>query len=349
MSKNKNNLDNRDNRDNRDNQKTPLARKTRKLSPEVELLVEYSTSHETRRSYGGGFRIFSAWCCERGLCPLPAEPETVAEFLAVWSKHWKISTLRQRLSMINQAHAINDLPVPGKSALVQKVVKGLNRTMPSSQKKATPLMVEHLREICAGLDKEIENNEKPLTARRDKALFLVGFAGAFRRGELVSLKIEDIEFEDRGMKIHLRRSKTDQTGKGAIKAIANGKRNSTCPVRALSSWLECLEAQGAEKDRPVFCRIRKGQRFQPNAGKGFSEQSAYNVIRQRTNQILGMGYGVSFSGHSLRRGFINEGVERNIPERSLIKTTGHKSISTFRDYIDEFDVWRDNETGNLGL
>lgn len=310
------------------------------LSEDALTFLESSASENTVRSYAAGWSHFADWCQDRGLVPLPATPETVANYCAALAECFKISTIRHRVTVINQAHENRDpdTEAPGKSRKVRQVLRGIARNNGASKKKAEPVMTEHLQAIAARLD--LEGTPE---AKRDKALLLVGFAAALRRSELGAIRFEDLVFEEgQGVKVTISRSKTDQEGEGQAVGIAYGRHASTCPVRAIKSWLEAAGiASGA-----VFRGFRKGGVLRDG---GLSGEAIRTIIRSRVAEVLGGEAAEKFSGHSLRRGFVSQGAKNHATERGMMKQTRHKSVAVFRDYIKDFGVWQDNESATLGL
>jgi site-specific recombinase XerD len=195
----------------------------------AQELLRHSLAQNTRRAYAADWRHFSSWCQANHRINLPALPETVSLYLTILSEKAKVSTLTRRISAISQAHQVAGFDSPTQAPVVRQLMKGIRRTLGTAQVEKTPVKVEHLRTIMAGLDAE------RLIDVRDRALLLVGFAGAFRRSELVGLDIEDLEFNENGLVVHLRRSKTDPEGQGRKVGIPYGSTPATCPVRALKT------------------------------------------------------------------------------------------------------------------
>ncbi len=310
------------------------------LSASAAAALESATADNTRRSYAAAWADFVRWCGLNERQALPATPETVADYLAAMAEGYKLATVRHRLSVLNQAHEAQGLDAPGKTRLVRSVVRGIANQKASGgerKKKAEPVLTAHLQAIASKLDRKATTE-----AKRDKALLLIGFAGAFRRSELGALTVEDLNFEDRGVKITIRKSKTDQAGDGQAIGIAAGRNPSTCPVAALREW---LSASGIVSG-PVFQSFRKGGKL---TGRGMSGEAIRLMIKARIGGALGESFADVFSGHSLRRGFVSQGVLNGATERGMMKTTRHKSVEVFRSYVKDFGVWQDNETGALGL
>jgi site-specific recombinase XerD len=304
------------------------------VSPETMEYVKASKSESTRRANTTDWRDFLAWCEGEDRHPLPATQEAIAEYLAHMATDHKVSTIRRHLSSIGQAHDAAGIEInPARSLLVRATVRGIANTLgiAPTQKKATRTadlraMVEKLRPGLSGL--------------RDRALLLVGFAGAFRRSELVGLNVEDLEISLEGLTIALRRSKTDQEGQGMRKAIHYGDNAATCPVRALQAWLEGAGiTTGA-----IFRKVNKGG----NAEAWRLTDKSVALIIKRAAESVGLDAS-SYSGHSLRAGCATEAAAAGAADRDIQRQTGHKSAAMVQRYIREGSLFRNNVTSSLGL
>jgi integrase len=172
-----------------------------------------------------------AWAVEQGLASLPAAPETVALYLTARAGQGRRpATLEQDLAAIAGAHRAAGLPSPRDAEAVRMVRAGIRRERGTAPRQVAPLLAGHVRALVGALP-------RTLLGMRDRALLLVGFAGAFRRSELAALRVEDLDWTDEGLKVRLRRSKTDQEGEGRTVEIPRGARAALCPVRALEAWL----------------------------------------------------------------------------------------------------------------
>lgn len=305
------------------------------VSSEVREYVKAAKAANTLRANSTDWSAFIAWCYEENRQPAPAAPETVADYIAhMAAEGRKVSTIRRHLSSISQAHdAAGVENNPAKSLLVRATVKGMGNTLGTAptQKKAAKtsdirLMVEQLPGTLGGL--------------RDRALLLVGFAGAFRRSELVGLNVEDMLVNLEGLTITLRRSKTDQEGQGMRKAIVHGESESTCPVRALQAW---LEAAGITSG-PIFRRVSTGG----NAARERLTDKSVALIVKRSALAAGLDAS-QYAGHSLRAGFATEAASQGVQDRDIMRQTGHKSASMVQRYIREGNLFRNNPTACLGL
>jgi integrase len=231
------------------------------------------------------------------------------------------------------AHQKANYDNPRKSPLVRQVMKGIRRTKGMQQRQATPLLPRDLKAISQDLPDR-------LSGLRDRALLLLGFAGAFRRSELVGLKVSDVSFVDNGLEVVLRRSKTDQEGKGEKKGIPFGSDPATCPVRALRAWLsESHLLKGA-----LFRAIDKYGNLRLGTLTG---RSVARIIKLRAQEI---GLPAEFiSGHSLRSGLATAAARAGKSAHAIMRQTGHKSLNMVQKYVREATLFADNAASGIGL
>jgi integrase len=251
---------------------------------------------------------------------LPAAPETVVLYLSTLAETAKVSTLTRRISAISQAHQAAGLETPTAHLMVRKLMAGIRRSKGTAQTGKRPLAAADLRALFAPLD------SRRILDVRDRALLLVGFAGAFRRSELVGLDVTDLAFNTAGLIVNIRRSKTDQEGQGRRVGIPYGSTPATCPVRALEAWLAALGAD----EGPLFRAINRHGQL---AGRRLTAQSVALVIKRLAAQA-GM-EADDLAGHSLRAGLATAAAAAGVPERAIMAQTGHRSLATLRKYIRE--------------
>lgn len=306
------------------------------LGPVAARARDYAANSKadaTWRAYRSDWSCFESWCAARGLEPLPATGETVALYIADLAQTRKPATIQRRLSTITQRHRLAGFDSPARTVEVAATWAGIRRELGTAQRRVDPITTGVLREL-------VEVLPGRLIGTRDRALLLLGFAGAFRRSELVALNVEDVTDVPEGLRVTLRRSKTDQDGAGAVVAIPYGSRPDTCPVRALRAW---LEAAGVESG-PVF---RPVDRHGAVGASRLSDRAVAEVIK-RTCRRAGLDP-ARFSGHSLRAGFATAAGEAGVAERHIARQTRHRSMSMLRRYIREGDMWRDNAASEVGL
>jgi site-specific recombinase XerD len=305
------------------------------LATKAKDYVTNSKAANTRKAYRSDWTCFTSFCESAGLHPLPALPETIAlyiTYLAV-QKGYKVSTISRRIASISQAHQVAGWESPTKEAIVQNTMAGIKREKGVSTKGAAPIFTEDLRRMVATLPES-------LLGIRDRALLLLGFAGAFRRSELVSLNVSDVEETPEGLLVHLRKSKTDQEGKGQLKAICYGSNPVTCPVRALKAWLEASSIT----EGPLFRAIDRHGNIQQGKLSG----EAVSLIIKRAAEAAGMDP-ANYSGHSLRAGFCTTAAKNGESSRAIMKQTGHTSETTVSRYIRLANAFQDNAVVGLGL
>ncbi len=292
-----------------------------------------SKSANTLRGYAADWRHFRAWCEAQGLTALPAAPETVAVYLAALAETAKSSTLARRVSAISQAHQIAGFEPPTREAKVRTVMAGIRRVKGTAQKGKKPV-------VTADLARMIDLLPDNFQGLRDRALLLVGFAGAFRRSELVGLDIADLDFSPEGLVVTIRRSKTDPEGQGRKVGLPYGSHPQTCPVRAMQSWLELLD----ETSGPVF---RAVDRHGHLASTRLSDKAVALIVKRAAGAA---GFTeAEVAGHSLRAGLATAAAAAGVSERAIMAQTGHRSLTTLRKYIRDGSLFTENAAGKVGL
>lgn len=306
------------------------------IADQARNYVAAAQADNTRRAYRSDWADFLAWCETHDLVSMPATPDTVALYLAALADRVKPATIQRRLSSISQAHQAAGHETPTKSAIVRKVWAGIRRTKGMAQTAKAPLLSEELRRLLSAA----EQAEHPVMVARDRALLLIGFAGAFRRSELVTIAVEDVEHVNQGVILNVRRSKADQEGRGTKKAIPFGRDEHTCPVRALARW---QDAAGVSSG-PLFRAIDRHGNVGAN---GLSPQSVALVVKR-----LAAAAGLDpnrYAGHSLRAGLATQATIGGASERAVMEMTGHRSLQVARRYIRNVDLFRENAASLAGL
>jgi integrase len=306
------------------------------VPPSLDQAREFarqSKAENTLRGYRADWRDFCAWCESHGLSPLPASPETVAAYIAECAGRLKVGAIQRRLNAIAEAHKATGLDSPTSAGMVRNTLKGIRRTLGTASAPKSPTLTDDIRAMVDACD-------SGLIGTRDRALILLGFAGAFRRSELVGLDIADCAFGKEGLTVTLRRSKTDQDGAGRKIGIPYGSNPETCPVRTVQAWL----AEAGADAGPVFRSIsRHGQ---VNAGR-LSGIDVARVVKKLAERA-GLDP-AKFAGHSLRAGHATAAAIAGASERSIMKQTGHRSVQMVRRYIRDGSLFRENSAGKLGL
>jgi site-specific recombinase XerD len=306
-----------------------------RLAEKARGFVEAAKAENSRRAYRSDWRQFEAWCRGQGLVGLPAAPETVALYMTALAADHKPASLQRKLTSITKAHQAAGFPTPAsmQNAVVSETLKGIRRSLGTAQPGKEPLLTADILQLLDALD-------DGLLGCRDRALLLVGFAGGFRRSELVSLDVEDVSETADGLVIRVRRSKTDPEAKGTTVALPYGSTAATCPVRCYRTWISAAGVASGPAFRSVDRHGRVGQ-HRMNAG------SVARLIK-RAAEAAGLDP-ASYAGHSLRAGFATQAFLNGAPEVSIMRQTRHKSLNTLRKYIRDRSLFRDNPAARLGL
>jgi integrase len=305
------------------------------LGASVEAFRQSAKASNTWRAYRADWDRFAEWCARRGRAALPATPETIAWYLAENASELKGATLQRRLSSISKAHQTAGYPWPGSRShsVVKETWKGIRRAKGVAQTAKSPLHPADLRRIARDLP-------SGLAGVRDRTLLLLGFAGAFRRSELVALNAEDLDFREDGLVITLRRSKTDQEAAGREIGIPYGSDPATCPVRAGRNWLKV----SAIATGPLF---RSVDRFGTLRETRLTDKSVALIVKRHAERI---GKDVArFSGHSLRTGLVTAAALVGASEHSIMAQTGHRTTTMVRRYIRACSLFQDNAAARTGL
>jgi site-specific recombinase XerD len=301
------------------------------LAETAKHYIDQSLSFATRKAYASDVRIFSDWCAIHALAVLPAAPETVALFLANQAQAGvAASTLNRRLAAIKCAHEAKGHATPTTHKGVTAALKGIRRaqgTAPAKKKAATADIVKEMVRRCP----------HTLTGQRDRALLLLGFAGAFRRAELVALTVADLAFVDDGLRITIRKSKTDQEGAGQVIAIPNGSLL-FCPVTALKRW---LAAAGIEAG-PIFRAVGKGSRI---GAAALSDKSVAKRVKHYAGHI-GLD-SADFAAHSLRAGFVTSAAEAGASIFKMAEVSRHRSTDVLAGYVRSANLFKDHAGADL--
>ena len=282
-----------------------------------------SKSTNTLRAYQSDYNDFSLFCSKNGFQAMPTQPKILALYITHLASYSKYSTLKRRLASISIIHKTKGHYIDTKHPIIVENLMGIKRTNGSNQKGKKPLLINDLKLLIKAIDKSEEKNIRKI---RDKALVLIGFSGGFRRSELVDIEYEDVEFVEEGVKIFVKRSKTDQSGEGMTKAIPYFDNINFCPVKALYKWV-------------VETELKEGKIF------NISDKSVALIIKKYANYAGLDAY--RYAGHSLRSGFATSTAESGAEERNIMAMTGHKSTQMVRRYIKEANLFKNNALSKL--
>lgn len=284
-----------------------------------------SKAPNTLRAYRSDFREFAVWCEATGARQLPAEPETVAAFLAACAdRGLKASTISRKVSAIRFAHRAADLPSPTETAAVEATIRGIRREIGTAVDQKAPATATAIAVMLSRVPATVQGI-------RDRALLALGFAGAFRRSELVALHVGDIGFTDEGVDVRIRRSKTDQEGAGHEISIPHGTH--LRPVEALRAWLDAARIE----DGPIFRPITKSGLV----GQGALTPQSVALIVKKHAAIAGLQVD-SFAGHSLRAGFVTSAAESGADINRIMDQSRHADARTVRAYIRRANRYKDH-------
>lgn len=305
-------------------------------SPSLEQVQEFiraSKAESTLRGYKSDWREFCAWCEGHGVCPLPALPEPVASYIAECAGRLKVGSIQRRLNAIAEAHKATGVDSPTATGMVKNTLKGIKRTMGTVTVQKTAALTDDIKAM-------LDATDTGLIGVRDRALILLGFAGAFRRSEVVGLDVEDCGFDKDGLTVTLRRSKTDQEGQGRKIGIPYGSNPETCPVRVLQFWVE----QAGLASGPVFRSINRHGKVQADRLNPADVARVVKKLAERAGLDA-----AKYAGHSLRAGHATSAAIAGASERSIMNQTGHRSVQMVRRYIRDGSLFRENSAGKLGL
>jgi site-specific recombinase XerD len=308
------------------------------LQEETLNNLKSSKSLNTIRAYKSDFKDFGAFCAKHNFKTLPTDPKIVSLYLTYLSgRDAKMSTLRRRLVSISMIHKLKGHYLDTKHPVIIENLMGIKRIKGSFQRGKKPILINQLKAIINVINEEKIDEIKKI---RDKTIILVGFGGGFRRTELISIDHEDLEFVPEGVKITIKRSKTDQFGEGMIKGLPYFSNQEYCPVVHLKKWLEISKI----KNGSIFRRFTKGCSLSKNR---LTDQSVVLLIKDYLN-LAGI-ENKNYSGHSLRSGFATVSAESGADERSIMAMTGHKTTQMVRRYIKEANLFKNNALNKIKL
>ena len=297
-----------------------------------------SKANNTIRAYKSDFKDFGAFCVKNGFKSLPTEPKIVSLYITHLSiKDAKMSTLRRRLVSIGVIHKLKGHYLDTKHPIIIENLMGIKRKKGNFQRGKKPILINQLKAIVNVIDNEKTEEIKKI---RNKTIILIGFGGGFRRVELVSIDYEDLEFVPEGVKIIVRKSKTDQFGEGMIKGLPYFSNETYCPVRHLKKWL----GLSSIKSGPIFRRFSKSFKLSDNR---LTDQSVALLIKNYLS-LAGI-ENKNYSGHSLRSGFATVTAESGADERSIMTMTGHKTTQMVRRYIKEANLFKNNALNKIKI
>lgn len=314
--------------------KNNFIQQNKKLSLKSKKRLQKTKSDNTMRAYESDWLDFYDWCSFCKLQPLPAEPETIVNYMNDLADHAKANTISRRVSAISENHkaAGHVSNNPCRDGLVRNALDAIKREKGTMQHGKTPILIEDIRNLTIYFD------TGDLAGIRDKALLLIGFMGAFRRSELVAIDLQDLSFTKDGVIISVAKSKGDQEGQGEQVAIPYSANPDLCAVIALKNWIHsaCLEAG------PLFRPLTKYKQIR---NRRLTNQSVALIVKKYA-ALAGFNAD-NFAGHSLRRGFATSAAQHDVDERSIMQQTRHKSEKMVRRYIEQGNLFKNNALNKM--
>jgi site-specific recombinase XerD len=300
---------------------------------DAETFATASRASSTWRAYESDWRIFMAWCQSVDLPTLPAAPATVAMFLAAQAKNGTApSTLNRRLSAIRLMHLGARVVSPHNAVEIQEVMRGIRRLSNRGVIKKEAAVDEHIKRMVETVD------VTTYQGCRDRALLLLGFAGAMRRSELVALDVAHLKLSDEGFVVTIAKSKTDQEGQGQVVAIPRVAESPYCPVQAVLEWMALAGIeQGA-----LFRRVTKGNKLTTDR---LTDQSVARIIKKlaaRAGLIASQ-----YAGHSLRSGFLTSAAQQRASIFKMQAQSRHKSLDVLSGYVRAQALFEDHAGDGL--
>jgi len=320
------------------NTKSEVSNEINELEKETILNLEHSKAPNTIRAYQSDFNDFRLFCAKNGFRSIPTEPKIVSLYLTHLSTNEaKMSTLKRRLVSIGVIHKLKGHYLDTKHPSIIENIMGIKRRKGSIQKGKKPLLISNLKKLINVIDEQDNEEIKKL---RDRSIILIGFSGGFRRNEIVALDYEDLDFVSEGLKIDIKRSKTDQFGEGTKKALPYFDNFQYCPVVSLQKWIKISNISSG----PLFRRFSKGSKLSEYR---LTDQTVALIIKAYL-QLAGVD-STNYSGHSLRSGFATSAAESGAEERSIMAMTGHKSTEMVRRYIKEANLFKNNALNKIKI
>lgn len=311
---------------------TELSADVRQLHQQAEKHLANSMAANTKKAYTSDWQLFTQWCAVNKLQALPATKETMVYYLTFLGQSYKASTIKRKMTAISQGHETAGMESPMKSPLVQGVWQGIQRTIGIKEVGKEALWLQDLRQVVGVLP-------DTLIGFRDRALLVIGWAGALRRSELIGLDVEHIRFTRDGLVVTIEHSKTDQQGAGQVIALPYGSNRLTCPVRSMQEWIE----ESGITSGPIFRRMDRH-------GNLYNRLTAQSVrlIVQKYCEKAGLP-AASYGAHSLRSGFCSTAAKAGKSEHQIMRQTRHKQSTSLQRYIKHGTIFEDNAAIGIGL
>jgi integrase len=318
-----------------DDQKPPAPRAALAMA-KSKAYQAAADAPATLRAYAADLAHFKAWCQAHDFPPMPASPETVGAYLAAAGLGYALPTLRRRVAAIARAHRIAKHPLDTRHPAIRETLRGIARTHGEPARRSAALTTAEIKRLIAVCGDD-------LAGLRDRALLLIGFAGALRRSELIGLDIGHVRPTPTGLRLMIPRSKTDAAGEGAEIGIARGTQADTCPVRALRAWLRAAEiAEG-----PLFRRVTQWG----TVGKNRLHPDAVRQILGKRAAAAGIKGTLlePVTPHGMRAGFVTTAYRNGVPDEEIMGHTRHRSLTTMRSYVRRAKLGTTSPSARLDL
>lgn len=314
------------------------------VADRARAYVREARAQNTRRAYASDWQAFAGWCAAAQLQAMPAAPETVGLYLAAQAETLRPGTLGRRLVAIAAAHRAAGHQLDTRHRAIRETLAGIKRQHGTAQQGKAPAVVAEIRRM-------VEAQPETLAGTRNRAILLLGFAGAFRRSEIAGLDVEDLAFTAEGVVVALRRSKTDQQGEGRKVGLPYGSTPATCPVRTLRAWLDAAQITTGSLFREIGTGGQVVTAYLDAAGRQrgerLSDKSVALVVKAAA-RAAGLDP-ARYGGHSLRAGLATSAAAAGVTERSIMQQTGHRSVTMVRRYIRSGELFRENAAAGVGL
>jgi len=285
--------------------------------------AQRSCADNTLRGYASQWRMFDEWCRARDLASLPCSPETLQLYLSERAQAVRVSTLehaRAAVAYVHRQAGYDKAQLPHRHPIVNDTLEGISRERGVAPRRVSPLLIDDLRAVVRAL---------PSTpaGKRDRALLVLGFVGALRRSELAALRVSDVAFTPDGLRVTIRRSKTDQHGEGAPVALPSSRFPASCPVRTLKAW---LDAAGI-RDGRVFRSLSNGR-----TGESLSDRAIADIVKQAA---AAAGLEGDYSGHSLRAGLATSAARAGKQDHQILKQGRWKTHTMLATYVRDANLF----------
>ena len=319
-----------------DEAEPPLTLRAARSLARSQTYQSAADAPATLRAYKADLANFKAWCVERKLEPMPSTPEIVGAYLADAGRGYALSTLRRRVAAIARAHRIAKQPLDTRHPAIRETLRGIARTHGEPPRRSAALTTSDIKQLLATCGDDT-------AGLRDQALFLVCFAGALRRSELVGLDVEHVTRTDEGMRLLITRSKTDKEGAGAEIGISHGRSSLTCPITALENWLE----RAGIVSGPIF---RKVDRWGAVHAGRLDPDAVRQILKKRASMagITGTIW-EPVTPHGMRAGFVTTAYKNGVPDEEIMGHTRHRSLTTMRGYVRRAKLDTKSPAGKVGL